>query len=172
MAIRVLEIGGVIIPLHASLGLTQTYTALGGSTTRRALSGAAVRRTHWRRLATTLSAQGSIPTGLQALDYDAPLTLRCVAARSVYAAGAVITLPTARRSDAGHTARGYALVGQYWQVTSAIEDGDTLTLTAVPGASRYRADYLPELTVVADPPQEDHDRYRDEYRWTLTAEEV
>jgi hypothetical protein len=167
-----LIIGGIEVPIHASLSLRQTYEPIGGSTVLRMQSGAAIKQTHWRKLRTSIQADGWIPPGLDAIDYSQPLQLACVATRSMMTSALVVDLPAARRSDAGYTPVAWALVGGGWQSAAVAMDGNEATITPVAGASRYKIDYYPLLTVFTDGPSEEVDATNAAFRWTLSAEEV
>lgn len=167
-----LWLGGVRVPLHSVLDFEQSYSTIEGGRVLRMTDGAAVKTVHWRRISTTVSASGWIPPGLLALDYDAPLVMRCAAPRSIVTTATVVTLPAARRSDAGQEPYAEALVDGLWQPTDVDIAGDTATITAVPGAGAYRVSYYPELTVFASSPEESGDLARADYRWSIEAEEV
>ena len=174
------ELGGIRVAIEAALNFSQTYEPLGGTARLRLMSGAAVQQVWWRRLRTVLTGDGWWPPGLDGLDYDGPLTLLCAQPRTLQAASNVLTLPAARRSDAGYTPQGYAVVrGQSAQVgggdlvaTPLALAGDVATLDVVAGAVGYQVAYWPALTVVADPPTVSGDVATATHRWTLTAEEV
>lgn len=167
-----LILGGAVVPLHAALGLRQTYEPIGGSVVLRMQSGAALKQRHWRKLRTSIQGDGWMPPGLVDLDYDGPLLLSCVKPRSIVTPATVATIPSARRSDAGYQPRGWALVGEQWIDTAVAMNVDEATLTPVVGASQYKVDYYPEFMVVTEGPQEEGDLGSASYRWTLVAEEV
>lgn len=166
-----LILGGVEIVLDAVGTLQQSYQPIGGSSLLRMQSGKGIKQTHWQKLSTTIQGDGWLPPGLMDLDYSQPLLLSCIAPRSVVGIGTALPLPAARRSDAGYTPQGLALVGRQWVATAVSMSGDTANLTPVSGASRYQALYYPELTVYADEPQEEMDVTGAAHRWSLTAEE-
>lgn len=174
------DLGGVRVAIEAALNFSQTYEPIGGTALLRMMGGGAVQQVWWRRLRTTLSADGWWPPGLDGLDYDSPLTLLCAVPRQIQSASPVIVLPPNRRTDAGYTPLGYALVrGQSTQVgggdlvpTPLALAGDTATLTAVAGAAAYVAAWWPSLTVYATPPTSEGDPTAGAHRWSLTAEEV
>jgi len=174
------EIGGLKVAVESALEFSQTYEPIGGRSRLRTMGGGAVQQVWWSKQRTVLSANGWWPPGLDGLDYDGPLTLLCAVPRTVQAAGNVIALPSARRTDAGYTPQGYAIVrGQSPQVgggdlvpTTLGLAGDVATLGTVAGAVGYHVAYWPALTVLADPPTVEGDVTGAAHRWSLTAEEV
>lgn len=177
MAKRNLIIGGITVPLHAVLeGIQQTYDPLQARSRGRLADGSLQQRTTWSgKVATSIRGRGVIPAGLQGLDYTQPLVISCVAHRAITSAGRVITLPAARRSDAGSLPYGRAEVMRgntpQWVDTGIDVVDDVATLTEVPGAVRYQAVYFPEITVFADPPAESKDGHGTVFGWQITAEE-
>jgi hypothetical protein len=165
------ELGAVQVPLAASLGLQQSYEPLGGYTLLRLMSGAAVKQQHWLKLRTNISADGWIPDALQALDYSASMTLKCVAPRAVVSASNTIVLPAARRSDAAPFGFAVMADGSLRDTPGSLA-ADTLTLAVVSGAIRYVAHYYPQLTVFAEPPSTRFDVAGASAGWVLTAEEA
>lgn len=167
-------LGGVAVPLSAALDLSQTYEPIGAVTTLRAMNGAALRMTHWRRLRTSVSGSGWVPAGLQALDYGAQLELRCIAPRALIADGArQATLPAARRSDTGYAPWAVAVLADGSVTnTPVVLAGNVATADAVAGATGYRIHYYPVLTVYAEPPTERFDPQTGAAGWEITAEEI
>lgn len=174
------ELGGLKIAVETVLGFTQTYEPIGGRARLRMMGGNAVQQVWWGKLRTQLSGDGWWPPGLDGLDYDGELTLLCAVPRTLQSASNVIALPSARRTDAGYTPQGYAIVrGQSPQVgggdlvpTTLSLAGDVATLGTVTGAVGYHVAYWPALTVLADPPTTEGDVAAATHRWSLTAEEV
>lgn len=165
------ELGGVPVPLAAGLALSQSYEAIGGWALLRMMSGAGLKQQHWQRLRTSVSGEGWVPEGLQALDYSASLGLKCIAPRAVHAVSNVIGIPAARRADAAPY--GFAVLADgSLRDTAAALAGDTVTLTPVAGAVRYIAHYYPQLTVFAEPPRTRFDASGAVAGWELTAEEA
>lgn len=173
MSVKTLELGAVVVPLWASMQIAQGYEVLGGANLLRMMSGVARKQTHWQRLATRISGAGNVPAGLDGLDYSAPLTLKCAAARSIASAANVITIPAARRADAGHLPHGFAeSAGGVLSPTPVVLAGNVATLTPVAGAARYVVLWYPQLTVFAEPPRADVDVGDARYGWELNAEEA
>ena len=171
--IRTLELGGLVLPVGAAHELEQTYEPFGGWALLRMMSGAGIKQTHWAKLRTKVSGGGVAPPGLQALDYSAPMTLKCAAVRAIASASNVIVLPAARRTDTGYEPYGLAqLSGGDLVYASCSLAGDTATLGIVAGAVAYLAHYWPQLTVIADPPAEHMDVRGAAPGWDLTAEEL
>ena len=171
MGAPLLELGGVQVPLAAALGLQQSYEPLGGWTLLRTLNGAALKQQHWLKLRTVLSGEGWVPEGLQALDYSASMTLKCVAPRALASASNVIVLPAARRADAAPFGFAVMADGSLRDTPGSLAV-DTLTLTVVAGAVRYVAHYYPQLTVFAEPPRSRFDLAGGAAGWGPTAEDA
>jgi hypothetical protein len=170
------ELGGVVVPLTAALGLQQAIAPIdGGSTRLRAMNGAAIPQFQWRRLGVQLSGDGYAPLGLSALDYDSPsgLTLKCGLPRAVRSNSASIALPIARRTDTGYLpfARAHMADGSERETTISITS-HTATLGTVTGAISYAVWYFPQLTVLASPPEETFDGESGTASWSMTLEEV
>ncbi|PWG61776.1 hypothetical protein [Sediminicurvatus halobius] len=167
-----LVIGGIELPLYAGLELSQTYSVIGGRSDFRLADGAAIRQRHWQRLRTEISGSGWMPPGLVALDYDQPVTILCITQRSLVTTGLTVTLPAARRTDAGYTPLAWAWTGGGYEPAALAISGDEATITAVTGAEHYRVDYWPALQCICNEPQESGDVRDFSYQWTLTAEET
>lgn len=168
------NLGGVEVPLFASLGINQTYENIGGFLVRRTMDGSAIKQQQWTKLSTSVSGRGSIPAGFDELDFTQPLLMRCIGVRGITSADNVVELPAARRSDTGFEPSGFArLNGEFlWQSTTINIVGDTATLGIVSGAAQYRVEYFPEFTVFSNPPRIDVDERGKELSWTINAEEV
>lgn len=172
MSLRTLEIGALKLPLRARDELEQRYEEIGGRARLRFSDGTGLVQQAWSRLRTTISGQGNVPPGLAMLDTVGTQTMKCIGKRSV-AGGTSITLPAARRADAGSEPRAWAQVGDTGVVETALSiAGNLATLTPVAGAELYWVDYWPQLTVICDPVEETRDANGATTRWTLTAEEV
>lgn len=167
-----LMLGGLEVPLYSRLDWSQSYGPIGGNVVLRMASGAGVKLTHWRKWATAVSAGGNIPPGLDGLDYDNPLEMRCAKPMTMGGTGLVYTLPAARRSDTGFTPLAFARVGRQWVPAEVNTVVNTATITAVTGAELYQVRWWPQLTVLCEPPSVDHDVHGGQVRWSLDAEEV
>lgn len=179
MSVRSLLINGLAIPLHAALDITQSYTPLQASSRTRTRDGSLKPRTVWRgKVSTTISASGTIPPGLQGLDFGQPITLGCIEhdAITVDAPTTAVALPSKRRTDAGSTPYGRALLMMgsvpNWVSTPVSMAGDTANITPVASAVQYQVVWFPELVVWADPPTQTKEGHGPGFRWQLTAEEM
>lgn len=167
------QLGTVTVPvLAAGPRIEQNYTPLGGRALLRTLDGTGIRQSNWRKTRIVTSGTGWIPAGLQELDYDQQMILRCSAVRQQQSVGNVFTLPTTRRSDSDFEPFGAALLNGDWVETNAPLVGDIATLDLIEGATEYRVLWFPEFTVHADPPDEETNLSNATFTWTLTAEEV
>lgn len=163
--------GGVEIPQTAALDLSQTYEPLGGSSLLRMSDGSGVKMTRWTKTRTSISGAGWIPPGLDAIDYSAQIVVDCVAPRAVLSATTAATIPAARRPDVAPWA--FAIMSDGRQVpTTCSMVVDAATAGAVSGAVRYVFQYLPRLTVFADPPRSSYDVAAAAASWSIDAEEV
>lgn len=171
MSLKTLEIGALVLPLHARHGLSQRYETLGGRASLRFSDGSLLVQRAWAKLRTTIDGEGSIPPGLAGLDTVGAVTLKCIAQRTV-GGGTSITLPAARRSDGDHAPRAYAQVGDLAVETALSIVANVATLTPVAGAELYWVSYYPQLTVICAPTEERVDVNGAVYGWSLTAEEV
>lgn len=167
-----LVLGGVEIPETASFDLSQTYFDIGPQAIIRFMDGSSEMQSTYSKLGTRISGVGWLASGLDGLDYTAPMMLGCIAARSISDAGLVIDLPSARRSEPEFVPRGYATVNGGLIETDLAIVSDEATLTAVTGATGYRVDYYPYIQVRVLRPEMDMDARTPRYRWALTAEEV
>lgn len=170
-----LKIGAHYVPTLAALELEQSYEPIGGESIFRTMNGTGLKQTTWRKTRVTTSGSGWLPAALETLDTTQPHVLACVTPRAVPAVFATrqATLPAARRSDAGHTPWGIAILADGNAVkTAATLAGDVATLTAVSGAVDYHVMYLPQLTVWASRPTDTGNRGDATYRWELICEEV
>lgn len=168
---KAFELGGIILPVAAGLGIAQRVEVIGGRTRLRFANGAGLNQVAWEKLRITLSGQGWCPPGLHSLDYAAPLVLKCGAPRSITGPGPAITLPAARRTDTGYAPYAWAHTARGPQNTPVTLAGNVATCTTVPGAISYTVMYYPQLTVLCDPPTDDFDTATGQSAWELVAEE-
>jgi hypothetical protein len=168
---RTLEIGGLVVTVQAAGEIEQSFDDIGGSAIIRMLDGTGIKQSHWRKLRTRITGSGQVPPGLAGLNYDDELLLKSCGARSIQAATNVITVPAARRTDAGYEPRGYAIVNGMYAFTPLALVGDVATLTAVSGAQGYGVKYWPQLTVLAEF-SESNQETRSIWSWQIEAEEV
>ena len=175
MSAPALIVGTLTIPLLARLEIEQSYEPLGGEFVRRAISGAATKQETWRKRRITTSGSGWMPSGLDTLDTTATLALACVKPVRVPVTFATrqATLPAERRSDAGATPWGWAILADGSGVSTPITlAGNVATLTAVANAVAYEAFYLPLVTVYAMRPTESGRMGDAGYSWQLVCEEA
>lgn len=164
-----LIIAGVELPMQA-FPVAQSYAPVGGEFVRRKLSGAAVKQTHWSKLATSISGDGWIPPALAGVDWSVPVSIACVAPRARHSASNSVLLPTARRSDTAVTA--IAIVAGAAVATPCTVVSNTATATIVAGATSYQFLYFPLLSCYSSGPTESLDLSGAVYAWSLDAEEV
>lgn len=167
----ILLIDGARLPDLACLDISQSYEQVGGFTRKRKLDGAGVEQRHWDKLRTEISAQGTVPPGIEDRVRGMAFALSCIQPLVVNGATATIVIPAARRSDTGYTPVAHAIVDGVLTSTSISITTNTCTLGAVAGADSYRVTYWPVLTMRGDV-SVGFDRYQGFYNWTLTAEEV
>ena len=168
------------VTIHEALEFNQNYTLLGGSQLLRMMNGAAVKQTHWQKISTDVACSGIIPPALSEIDFRAAYLMRCGAKRAVSATNPLgVPVPTERRTDAGYEVQGFAYVDltgtgadAQWIATTVVDNGATVDLGAVAGASIYRAYYWPEIMVFSDPPVENVVVHGAEYSWSLIAEQI
>ncbi|MFT3758426.1 hypothetical protein [Thauera sp.] len=167
-----LSINGQTLPFAVNTEIQQTYEDFGGFTLLRLGAGAAVPQQSWRKTRTTLSAQGVAPPGLDAIDWMQPVTLGCVAARSIQSASNIINIPAERRTDA--PPYGWAVLSDgLLKPTPVAVSGNTATLTPIPGAAGYQVLWYPLLTVHAiTGVQVSYDAAGAAATWELTCEEI
>ena len=169
---KAFELGGIVVPIHAALDLQQRIEPIGGSTLLRLGQGAAVKQTTWRKRRVTLSASGWCPPGLDALNWDAPLTLKCGLPESITTATASATLPAARRTDAAPYGFAVDAIGLLRPVAVSLA-GNTATLAVWAGAVSYQVLYYPLLTVRAPAGvRVEYDAAGAAAGWELVFEEV
>ena len=162
-------LGGIPIALHAGAP-TQSYEPIGGATTVRLHGGAAVKLRHWRKTRISLSGSGWMNPGLDGLDYDSPLELRCTHPQSVSSTGTSIVLTGTPRPDVAPWAQ--ALVDGQWLRTPCTVDAGVASLTAVAGAELYQLCWMPVFQVFTEPPPTGLDAGAGTFNWTISAEEV
>ncbi|WP_068634720.1 hypothetical protein [Thauera butanivorans] len=167
-----LTINGLRLPLRIGGEIQQSYEDIGGFTLLRLGAGAAVPQQSWRKLRTTLSAQGIAPPGLAAVDWTQPVTLGCIAARSIQSASNIINIPAGRRTDA--PPYGWAVMPDgLLRPTAVAVAGNVATLTAIAGAAGYQVLWYPLLSVYAIAGvQASYDAAGAVAGWELVAEEV
>lgn len=144
------ELGTIKVPLESVLNFSQSYSPLSSRASVRMADGTAVVRQNWAKIKTVISGDGWAPAGLDGFDDTAQHVLKCGAPRRVASTALAIVIPSARRTDTGYEPWGYALVNNE-QVSTTIAStvSNTVTLTAVTGATQYYVEYFPQITVFA-----------------------
>lgn len=168
---KVFKIGTFELPSYAGFDIAQRYEEMGGEAILRAVSGRGIPQRTWRKTRVVTSANGWVPSGLQALDFNAQHAVACITPETVAADPVTrqATLPTTRRADAGHVPYGLAeLAGGQTVLAAATLAGNVATVAAVAGAVRYQVGYYPLLTCWLKRPQ----RSGPSPTWELIAEEV
>lgn len=173
------ELGTVIVPIHSAFELSQTYEPLGGFVTIRMLNGAALKQQNWEKIGTSVQGTGTIPSGLEGLDYSVSQLMKCAAPRAVTSISNVLVIPAERRTDPGFEPTGFAYVDPegknrgLWQETPIVSIVvDTVTLTVVANALNYQVRYFPEFEVFAEKPTQNIDVHPSDQNWQLDAEQV
>lgn len=166
-----LVINGVVLSMPEGFDITQTYEPLGGFSTLRMASGAGVRQEHWRKVKTTISANGWTPPALDTINWAQSVTIDCTAPRALRSLSNVVALPTSRRPDVAPYAWATMADGTVVEAASQIA-GDTMVITPVDSAVGYGVHYWPRLVVFSDGPSQDYDIAAATSAWRLTGEEV
>ncbi|MCU7845290.1 MAG: hypothetical protein KZQ93_15785 [Candidatus Thiodiazotropha sp. (ex Monitilora ramsayi)] len=169
-------IGGVHIPLLASVELNQEYNTLTATTEYRMGDGSFESQTAWagnRKLKTIITGRGQIPVGLLSLNLPQKnLTISCTKRRAITSDSNVIVLPANRRSDAGAEPIGFVLNDAGWQSVNVTFNGDEATLDVVAWAKQYQVEYYPEFLANVKAPIERKERRGSAYSWSIEAEEM
>lgn len=164
-------LGGIPIYFPSGVQANQSYEDIGGYTVHRMMNGAGVKQTHWLKIRTTISGEGMLPSGINALDVGQPLLLKSFKAMAVPSVSNVINIPPNRRSDVPITA--VAILDTDYPKKSPVNVvGDVATVDVVAGAKLYLVLYYPEITVFANPVQVDGDRNESTWSWSIDCEEV
>ncbi|RLC99624.1 MAG: hypothetical protein DRI46_09130 [Chloroflexi bacterium] len=164
-------LGGIPIHFPSGITISQTYQDIGGFTSHRMMNGAGIKQTHWTKIGTSISGQGFLPNGIDALDFGQPLVLKCGAALAIQSVSNVMTLPVNRRSDVAVTAR--AILDTDFQSRTPVNVvGDIATVDVVAGAQGYLVFYYPQITVFATPVQENIDLNNSTWDWSIECEEI
>jgi len=161
------------IPIVIEAGPVQQRYIRGseGRARVRLSKGDLVSMRHWSKTRITLSGSGWLNPGLDGLDYDDALELRCTNPQVVSSAGTTLTLISQPRPDQAPWAD--ALVGDIWYRTPVSLDGLTATVEPYPGASLYRVSWMPVFMVKTDPPETGMDNAAGGvHDWTMTLEEA
>lgn len=166
-----LIIAGVEIALQ-NYPVRQSYELLGGSFLRRKLAGTAVKQTHWQKIKTSISGDGSSPAALALVNWAVPVEIACVQPRAIHSVTNVATLPAARRNDVPCPVVCRAVVAGLLVATPVSVVVNTATATVVAGATSYHFMYYPKIVCYSAGAGEGMDVPNAEYSWSLDAEEV
>lgn len=169
---RAFELGGVVVPLTAALNLRQRVETVGGRHALRFANGASLRQVAWEKRRVTLSGNGWSPLGLDGLDFGATMTLKCGLPEGLRSTSGIVTLPAARRGDAGYLPFARAHTPEGDLATAVSIDSDVATCTPVSGAISYTVSYFLQLTVWVDPPAREFDGAGATTNWELIMEEA
>jgi hypothetical protein len=167
-------LGALSLPFEAHLELSQDYEEEIDKRLTRHADGSARQQINWRgKIKTRLTGAGWIPPGFDLLDYENSLEMSCIAAKSVISQDRVITIPSARRADAGFEPCAIASVDG-GRVDAAITGtvGNVVIVAPVANAQFYTVFYYPKINVFASLPTQRHDAINDKYSWELEAREV
>lgn len=169
-------IGGIIVPIEASLEFSQSYRMkeeqitsdqqLGNCTTIRQSCTA-----NSLKLITDIRGIGWVPAGLAGLNYARPMLIECIAIRSIFGLTTTITVPAKRRTGSGYEPTGWAIVDGEIVPTTISMNGNIATLGSFPGASGYEVHYTPAFNAMVSY----SDAYAssgNQYSWSLTGEEL
>lgn len=167
-----LIIDGIEVPIESLSGASQTLTKIKAGTLRRLASGAAHYMTAWSgKWRTSITGGGWSSSGLASVDFTGEVVIKCMQADAVRSVSNTIALPVNRRSDVAPV--GYAIVGGKLVATDISDITDNIaTLDTVSGASGYKVDYWPEITIIGGDFEESVDANTGAWSWSLTGEEV
>lgn len=167
---KYIELGDASVPFEANIGFTQTYAPAKPRKLKYYSNGNPIplKSAVSKKIKTVMSAPGGVwPDSFDGLDWDAVLLLKCARERAVSGATNVITIPAARRSDAGYEPFGFAQVGDR-KVPAAIISVSTnqYTLAINPDAIKYGVGYYPQFDVLAEK------KSTGKYGWSIEAVEI
>jgi len=169
MAVAGVMLGGIPLVAHDGPPSQQYKVGAEGRARVRLSQGALVNMRHWSKTAITVSGTGWMGPGLDGLDFDQPLELRCTQPRAIRGAGTSFTLTSTSRPDVSPWA--LALVGADWVTTTVSVAGQVATVSPVAGAALYQVQWMPMFSVYVDR-EEAMDASAATFDWTLTAEEA
>lgn len=169
MAVARVMLGGIPLVAHDGPPSQQYKVGAEGRARVRLSQGALVNMRHWSKTAITVSGSGWMGPGLDGLNFDQPLELRCTQPRSIRGAGTSFTLTSTPRPDVAPWA--LALVDTEWVITPASVADQVATVTPVDGATLYQVQWMPMFSVYVDR-EEAMDASAATFDWTLTAEEA
>jgi len=173
MTCPTLEIGSIIVPQQGRHTFEQEYEDLQGLSFNRVANGNGILRNTWSgKISTTIIGRGWAPSAFANLATGTTHVVKCAIPRAASSNTTTVTLPASRRSDPGHTPRGWALVDAVLvETTISGVAGDDYTLDAVAGAQGYRVTYFPQITA-AITVNEGSGENTGSYEWRVQAEEI
>lgn len=169
MPIPRVTLGGVPIVLHAGAPEQADAPVLAEAIVRMG-QGGGVKLTHFKKAGGSVSGQGCMPPGLDGLDYSQPLLLRLTKQESITGPGTMFTLSSTPRADVPPW--GLALVGNEWVRRPVAMDGLLATVTALPGATLYSVQWMPEYWVFVSQPPKQLSPADGMHSWSFPWEEV
>lgn len=163
----------IIVQDKAALSLQQSYETRGGTTLRRALNGAAIKQNHWQRESTNISSGGWLPPGIEALNYDKPISVHCIAPKTKHSPTNISALAAGSyRTDTNFAPFCHAIMSDGSSVPTASSiTADTITATPIAGAVYYAVVYHPIKQYIFDPPQLSFDHAGGTSSWSMKGEE-
>ena len=172
MSFETFELGGIEIPIFSLLGFSQSYEPIGGSALLRMVDGTAVKQQQWEKFRSVVRGTGSIPPGLQNLNYSVSMLMKGASKVGIIDTSNVITVTSDRRSDTPHAPRGFAMIDRELVDTSIGFSVDEATLGVVSGADFYVIHYWPQFNVFATKPSIQWEENQKNVNWELVMEET
>ena len=166
-----LKVNNLDITPPQGFEISQAFAPIGGRSIKRLSNGAAVSMSSWRKLSTDISGSGFYPPGLDAINWDAAVTIHSIARRSITSASNVIALPGTYRADTDYLPDAAAIVGGELVPSPVSIATGVATITTVSGATGYFIQFFPVLTVFADIDTSEDDQGRI-IRWRIRGEQV
>lgn len=174
--IRVIELGGVEIPMLSSLEIKQTFASTARETILPMGDGSIIKQTlagSENKIEINISSTGPVPPGLYGLDLTGSLLYKSGAPKSITSVNNVIDIPAARRSDANYLPWGRAFVNDENVATTINVVDDTATLGVVTGADAYQVLWYPQFQVYTiDGINEEYDEFQADTAWSLTVRQI
>jgi len=170
MVINTLIINGIAIPSHARFDFSQTYEVIGGVSTFRTLNGNLNKQTRWESYSTTISGGGNVPAPIQYIDRINSVQLDCIAPMSGITNSLIFTIPRGFRDDIPPIAQG--IDGDDFIFTPSELLGQNVTITPIPGVTKYIVSYYPRMDVFIIDLNDSINANSKETGWSLTCEEI
>lgn len=171
---RSLKFGSFELPVHAAINLDTQYTPKHNRAYLTLANGdEIVRKTFSGLYYVDVSGNGIIPSGLNGLDFDAPMTVGFTKAMELSTTSTSVVLPAKRRSDSGSEpfAKAISASGKIIDVDMTLST-NTVTITPPSGVtvSQYVVYYFPELYGWVEEPVQSGGRGND-YSWSIRFRE-